>query len=249
MEKRNTNNDFEEFIKNQPVREDEKEDLYKLFSDLDNIEVPEPSESMETNFFRKLEDYKLKQTSNPGIGIKWLNLKELFAPSALILKPAFAVIIFLAGIIGGILIDNRGAENRQLIAELQNTRETLMLTLFEQSSAIDRLKAVNLSEKLVAPDQQVIQALLTTLNNDDNVNVRLAAVEALFRYSNQPEVREGLIEAIPNQDSPMVLITLSKAMVLLQEKKSVENLKQILNDKNLDQDVKNKIDENIQKII
>lgn len=146
-------------------------------------------------------------------------------------------------------IDNRGTANKQLISELQNTRETLLLTLLEQPSATDRLKAVNLTDELASPDKQVIKALLATLNNDENVNVRLAAIEALFRYSNLPEVRKGLIDAIPNQDSPMVLLTLSKAMVLLQEKDSVEKLKQAVNSNQLEENAKNKISENIQKII
>lgn len=249
MKKKNLNKDFEEFINNQSIPEDEKSAIYELFQKVDDIEIPDPSKEMETNFYQRLEAYKLNQTSKTGIRLNWLNPEKLFTSSNLILRPAFAVIIFLIGIIGGMLINNGGSENEQLISELQNTRETLMLTLFEQPSATARLKAVNLSEELATPDQQVIQALLKTLNNDENTNVRLAAVEALFRYSNQPEVRKGLIEAIPNQDSPMVLVTLSKAMVLLQEKGSVEKLRQILNNENLDQNVKAQITENIQKII
>jgi hypothetical protein len=124
-----------------------------------------------------------------------------------------------------------------------------MLTLLEQPSATDRLKAVNLSEDLESPDKMVIQALLTTLNNDESVNVRLAAIEALFKYSNQPEVRKGLIDAIPNQSSPMILITLSKAMVLLQERGSVEKLKQVVKDNQLEEKAKETINENIKKII
>lgn len=249
MKQTNRNNDFEEFLGNQPVQEDEIKAIRELYRQLDDIAVPEPSESMETDFYKKLEDYKLKQTSRQGFKIRWPNFDKFFGSSAFITRPAFAVIIFLIGIIGGMFIDNRGTANKQLISELQNTRETLLLTLLEQPSATDRLKAVNLTDELASPDKQVIKALLATLNNDENVNVRLAAIEALFRYSNLPEVRKGLIDAIPNQDSPMVLLTLSKAMVLLQEKDSVEKLKQAVNSNQLEENAKNKINENIQKII
>ena len=136
-----------------------------------------------------------------------------------------------------------------LVSELQNTRETLMLTMLDQPSATERLKAVNLTEQLTSPDDMVIKALLATLNNDENVNVRLAAIDALFRYSNRPEVRKGLIEAIPHQNSPLILVTLSKAMVVLQEKESIESLKQLLNNEQLDKTAKKQITENIQKLI
>lgn len=124
-----------------------------------------------------------------------------------------------------------------------------MLTMLEQPSATERLKAVNLTGQLGSPDDMVINALFTTLNNDNNVNVRLAAIETLFRYSNRPEVRKGLIEAIPNQDSPLILVTLSKAMVIMQEKDSIEKLKQLLNNEELDKTAKEQIRESILKLI
>jgi HEAT repeat protein len=124
-----------------------------------------------------------------------------------------------------------------------------MLTLLEQPSATARLKAVNLTNELSGPDEVVTNALFTTLNNDDNVNVRLAALEALFIYSNLPEVRKGLVESISHQKSPLVLVTLSKAMVLLQEKGSAEKLKQLLKEHDFDDNVENRIKEDIQKII
>ncbi|NQU87516.1 MAG: HEAT repeat domain-containing protein [Mariniphaga sp.] len=204
---------------------------------------------MTSNFYEKVEEYKLKRSAKRGIKISWPDFSEFFGIRSFVLKPAFAVIIFLIGIIGGMLINNNRQANKLLISELQNSQKTLMLTLLEQPSATERLRAVSLTEELDSPDEMVTKALFTTLNNDDNVNVRLAALEALFSYSNLPEVREGLIESISNQDSPLVLITLSKAMVILQEKNSVEKLKQLLNIEQLDENVKEKINENIQKII
>ncbi len=242
------NKDFEEFINKQPVDGNEKSAINELFQQLDDIEIPEPSKSMEANFYRKLEEYKSKNRTKTDRIFYWPDLKRLFRATNFVFKPAFAVIMFLIGIISGMLISNNHKENDRLISELQNTRESLMLTLLEQPSAVDRLKAVNLSGELESPDKTVIRGLLSTLNHDKNVNVRLAALEALFRYSNQPEVRKGLIEAIPNQESPMVLLTLSKAMVQLQEKGSVEQFRQILEENHLDENAKQLIKENIQKI-
>ncbi len=234
---------------NSSLSKEEVNNLKNLYTDLGNIELPLPSDSMKINFQKKLDDYKLKNTINPRFKINWTNLAEIFGLRTNVLKPAFFVIIFLLGTIAGVVINNGKTQTNQLISELQNSQKTLMLTLLEQPSATQRLKAVNLSDNLNAPDEIIINALFTTLNNDENVNVRMAAIEALFKYSNQPEVREGLIESIPHQNSPLVLITLSKAMVILQEKGSVKKLKQFLKDNQMDENVKNQINKNIQKLI
>ncbi|MBN1821623.1 MAG: HEAT repeat domain-containing protein [Prolixibacteraceae bacterium] len=249
MNKKKDHNKFDGLIENQSFSEKEKAEMRELFHRLDEVEVPEPSEAMKAGFYEKLEEYKLKNSVRRGIRFKWPELSEIFSLRSFLLRPAFAVIIFLIGIIGGMLINNNRQANKQLVAELQNSQKNLMLTLLEQPSVTQRLKAVNLTNELKNPDEMVINALFTTLNNDENANVRLAALETLFRYATQPEVRQGLIESISFQDSPLVLVTLSKAMVLLQEKNSVNKLKELLDNKNLDGNVKAQINENIQKLI
>jgi len=249
MSKKETNKKFDGLIQNQSLSEKENSELRDLFNELDEVEVPEPSGSMKAGFYERLEEYKLKRSSKRGLKIRWPELSELFGLHSFVLRPAFAVILLLVGIIGGMLINSNRQANKQLIAELQDSQRALMLTLLEQPSATQRLKAVNLTEELSSPDKMVIDALFTTLNNDENANVRLAALEALFRYAGLPEVRAGLIESISFQDSPLVLVTLSKAMALLQEKNSVEKLKGLLDNQNLDGNVKAQINEHIQKLI
>lgn len=248
MKKNISEKSFEELIRGRKLSEKEVPGLEKLYDDLGKMDVPEPSESMKSAFYKKLEQYKSERSRTIKTGIKWPDWLVSQGTPPFILKPAFAVIIFLAGIIGGMLINNRHADNK-LVSELQNTRKTLMMTMLEQPSAVERLKAVNLTGQMDSPDDMVIDALFTTLNNDNNENVRLAAIDALFRYSGRPEVRKGLIKAIPYQDSPLILVTISKAMVILQEKDSVGKLKQLLNDDRLDNTAKEQIRESIQKLI
>jgi hypothetical protein len=78
-------------------------------------------------------------------------------------------------------------------------RQNMVLTLISQSSATDRLKAVGYTSELLQADERVIKALLFTLNHDENVNVRLVAVEALSRFAADPGVREGLVRSIAQQ--------------------------------------------------
>ena len=58
----------------------------------------------------------------------------------------------------------------------------------------------------------MVNALLETVNYDDTVDVRLAAVDALRRLSTEAEVRARLASALDRQDSPLVQIALIDAL-------------------------------------
>jgi HEAT repeat protein len=98
-------------------------------------------------------------------------------------------------------------------------------------------------------DKEVIDALLATLNNDDNVNVRLSTLDALTRLANHPEVRQGLIHSITQQESPLMQSAIADVMLKLQERRSVQSFKELLKQKNLDHGVRDKINETIHSLI
>ena len=133
--------------------------------------------------------------------------------------------------------------------ETAEVRQKLVLTLLDQPSANQRLQGVGEANKFENADDIVIKALLQTLNHDSNVNVRLAAVESLTNYVDNPLVRQGLVKSIPNQESPILQITLANLMVALQEKASIEPFKQLLKQKELDTTVKKRIEKSIESII
>jgi HEAT repeat protein len=125
----------------------------------------------------------------------------------------------------------------------------MVLTLISQSSATDRLKAVGYTSELQQADERVIQALLFTLNHDENVNVRLVTVEALFRFADAPAVREGLVRSIAQQESPLVQLALADVMVALQEKRSVAPLSELLRRQATDFYVKEKLESSIRVLL
>ena len=89
----------------------------------------------------------------------------------------------------------------------------------------------------------------STLNNDENVNVRLSAVEALKKYTAIPLVREGLIKSIIHQDSPLVQMELADLMVVLQEKKAVKSFEKLIDKEDVNSSAKEKMKESIESII
>jgi HEAT repeat protein len=80
------------------------------------------------------------------------------------------------------------------------------------------------------PDDEIVKALVKTMNEDGNTNVRLAALDALSHFQNDPQVRRALVSALAKQKDPVVQIALIQLMVKLKEKGAVEDLKKIADD-------------------
>jgi hypothetical protein len=128
-------------------------------------------------------------------------------------------------------------------------RQLMMLSLVENPSASKRLQGVSYTEDISAVNEEVIEALLTTLNEDPNVNVRLATLEALVNFAALPRVREGLVQSIVQQESPLLQSAMVDVMLKLQEKSSVKQLQKLLDRKDLNQSVKAKIENSITHLI
>jgi hypothetical protein len=118
----------------------------------------------------------------------------------------------------------------------------------QQQSASERLKGVNWSYQVQQPDNQVLSALLDTLMHDSNVNVRLATIDALRRFGDQPTVRRGVIEAMPREESPMVQVALIDLAVDLHEKESIGTLRQLAEDKKFDPSVRDRAERGLAEL-
>jgi len=121
----------------------------------------------------------------------------------------------------------------------------MVLTLIDQSSVTQRIKAVNLTNNFDRVNERIARALLKTLNNDPNENVRLVTVEALYDFADNPIVREGLIQSISKQESALVQLALADVMIALQEKKSVDQFRELLERKDLNDSIRGRIEKTV----
>jgi hypothetical protein len=217
-------------------------ELYTLDERLSAVDEGSPSLRLDDGFYAMLAKERNKQR---GPAFAW--------PSWSFLMPRLAVatVILFAGFAGGYWLrsPSSNGEVAILTQEVVELKEMMMFSLLEKESASDRLRAVSLSQELVAASDKVTDALFTTLNNDPNVNVRLAALEALMPYASQASVREGLVRAISAQDSPLVQVSLAELMVALQEKKSVTELQKLADSDRTPKEVKEKIRKSIEVLI
>lgn len=153
--------------------------------------------------------------------------------------------VFLAGLLLGSLYPGRGTHEQQIqqiASEVHDLREMMMISLLDETSAAERLRAVNISMDIPSPQDRVIHALIETLHFDPSVNVRVAAVDALVHHGSHPTVREELVRAISRQPSPIVQVALADAMIALQEPRAAREFQKLLEQDEMEEPVRDKIE-------
>jgi hypothetical protein len=118
-------------------------------------------------------------------------------------------------------------EFERLKTEMTEMRQLVTLSLLNQPTAGERLRGVYMSRDIPEPDDRYLAALVNTLNSDPNVSVRLAALDALQRFSDSSNVRTDLVASLPHQTSPLVQISLIDTLVRLREQRAVDAFKTI----------------------
>ncbi|MFD2522581.1 HEAT repeat domain-containing protein [Emticicia soli] len=228
----------------------------QLWEVMGNVAVPKPSDNLPIQFYTMLETFKGAENKKVNKTAFWEDLRNkiegLFTPRML-LRLTYSMFLLMIGLGTGYWLNDRRTPDYQgqiqvLSDQVQDMNQKMMLTLLENSSATERLRAVSYTKEINEVDGQVVEALLSTLNNDSNVNVRLVTLEALVQLADNPKVREGLVQSILKQDTPLVQAALADVMVQLEEKRSIRPLQRLLEQDNVDVIVKTKIKETIKAL-
>jgi len=183
-------------------------------------------------------------------------LKQLFT-----IHPGFAMAYSILLVVVGVALGRwfngpasgaaPASEKKQLeelTAQVSDMRDIMMKSLLQNPSASERIRGVSFTSELTTVKPDVIDALLTTLNNDPNVNVRLMTLEALTHYASYPAVRAGLVESISGQESPLVQAAMADVMLKLQEKNAIRPFKKLLQQKDLNSLVRIKLETAIARL-
>ena len=127
-------------------------------------------------------------------------------------------------------------------------RQLVTLSLLQQQSATERLRGVNYSYRVEPDDSEVLSALLRTVNQDSSVDVRLAAIDALRSFGESPIARRGLVQSLGRQNSPLTQIALVDTLTELKERSSVGTMRQLLHEKDLDENVRKRLTTAIRRL-
>ncbi len=212
---------------------EELEELSAVWTRLGVIPREQPSGRLRENFYAFLEEAKGKADAKAA-GRAPGRLREFLRGLPVLRKPApvyaFSFALLVVGVGAGYFLRESGTAGRTaaLHRELQDMRRTVALSMIDRPLASDRLEGVGMSARLDNPDRKTLQALVDTLDRDPNANVRLAAVDALYLFRNDPGVKDSLIRSLGKQESPLVQVALIDLLVDIREARAADALRKLI---------------------
>jgi len=108
--------------------------------------------------------------------------------------------------------------------------KSTMNSMLNDQSSFKRIRAVNMSSELPSVDNEVIDALIRTMNDDKNENVQLAAVNALENFVGKESVKKALLEALATTNEPFFKIKVIKLLSNTKDERALPFLNQIIDD-------------------
>jgi len=168
---------------------------------------------------------------------------------------AWSAALLVIGVFAGNSLGNRPthsmADQGEIAAmhsELTNMRQLVVLSMLQQQSASERLQGVSYSQREGQLDPQVVAALVHTLRYDNSVDVRLAALDALSRHGGQPQVHRDVMEALQEQQSPLVQVALIDQMLEWRDADTAQRLRNFAQSPNLNPTVRQRADWALSKL-
>jgi len=185
---------------------DEMAEFDGLWNRLGDLPVPEPSLALHARWHATFASMMPERKS----GVFW--------------QLAFALACLVIGVLVGV---NLPRGNNDEVAEIAKLRQMVALSLLSQQSAGERLRGVDYTGSMQTMQPEVVSALIQAVAHDANVNVRLAAVDALSKVATHPGVVESLTRSLPQQDSPMVQAELIDYLVNAHDRQAVGTIEQL----------------------
>jgi hypothetical protein len=225
----------------------EAERLGSLWRDLALLPADEPGRVVRERFYETLSAYREGARTPARSPATW---------SPLLARIAAGIALVAGGAgIGYSLRSNQtsASEITQLRGEVGNMRQLVTLSLLQQQSASERLRGVSWAVRAEPSDKEVFDALLAAVNHDPNVNVRLAAVDALRpfaanRGTSIPSARDAVMLALPGQTEPIVQVALIRLLVDLKDKDATQELRRVALDGSTDSGVRSYAQSALEKL-
>jgi predicted anti-sigma-YlaC factor YlaD len=195
---------------------------------------------------RGVEDVTLR-TPDRGASI-WSVFQWLRSPVGAV---AWSIALVAVGAYLGMQLGGAKSSSQDLAAmhtELTNMRQIVALSMLQQQSASQRLEGVTWTRREGQLDPQVLAALVHTLRYDQSVDVRLAALDALSRHAGQPQVKKTVVDALQEQQSPLVQVALIDQLVEWRDAEAAPRLEKLRQTPNLNPAVRQRADWAISKL-
>ena len=216
----------EQHLKNSSAFRDELAEYKTLLKAFGAEKTSTPSKKLETTFLEQLEAEKLDYEKI--IPLNSISKKPSYFKN--FLKIAASIVLLIGSFLMG-KYQQSEKTNKDIAAleiEANAIKQTAMLSLLENTSASKRIQGVNFIENFTNPDEEIVVALIDRLFHDENINVRMTAVEALSKFSKLEIVKTAFIKALETVKDPSLQIILIQYLVQIQERKAAAPMKKLL---------------------
>lgn len=186
-------------------------DFRELDRKLNTLPIPTPSEGLRRNFYAMLDTHLAAQRE-PGVfapvrrGLaRW---QAEWLPSNPFAQAACFALLLAAGAITALWMHTRRERDADLAAlryQVDAVTRLVAYTALDRQPASDRVHAVLATD---TASSLGLAQLLQTLALDQNVNVRLSALDTLYPHATEPAVREGVLSALTRETSPIVQVAM-----------------------------------------
>jgi hypothetical protein len=207
-----------------------------LWKKLALIPDEQPSAAGRARFEAMLQAYQTgrgdegappRRAPDKGFSI-WSVFRWLRSPVGAV---AWSIALVALGTYGGLQLGSAKSSSQKDLAamhtELTNMRQMVALSMLQQQSASQRLEGVTWTRREEHLDPQVLAALMHTLRYDPSVDVRLAALDALSRHGGQPQVKKTVVDALQEQQSPLVQVALIDQLVEWRDAEAAPRLEKL----------------------
>lgn len=237
---------LEQELEQSEALRDELASLREVLTEMSRVSEEQPGPQMRRRFYDFLEKQE-KPVLRPEKTAPVFRLRRVEW------SVAAAVALLIIGIGFGTLWQRNLKQQEQinaLVSEIEQTRKMMVLSMLEEPSASQRIKALNtVQEEPRGVDRQIIDALVNTLNTDDNVNVRAKAAEALLNYTEYPGVIADLTRSLQLQEHPEVQITLIEVLTASKAEGALDEFQRIIEQDEVHEVVRNKAAAGIQQLM
>ena len=150
---------------------------------------------------------------------------------------AIALITYSGGYYWG--SEKGGQQVAQLETALGQSKQQVLLASLQEYTGPQKIEAVYTISQMEQTGDALIDALVTTMNTDKNVNVRLAAINALSgMIAKNERVKQELIRSLLVQDNPLLQISLIQVLTESGVKEAKETIESMAQSEKTDENVK-----------
>lgn len=208
--------ELSEHLRDCPSCAREAAELPALWQDM-AARAPEeaPSPALRARFYTMLAEERRTARQRAPLGERLTRALGGLWPRRPAWQMGVAAALLVVGVVVGRASGPLGGgkgEIGDLRQEVRSLSHLVAISMLQQDSAASRLQGVSYGRRAAASDGRVLAALVEAATRDPNVNVRLAAIDALSPELARPAVRDELLASFPSQPSPLLQIALVDAV-------------------------------------